>query len=101
MITLFKKLQVFRRTVDSVPHYRSRKNYIKRFLSALDEVNRDVNYLFVDIDGKFSPNHVHFELVDIITVSSYCNIDDDFTISVYVAVFGTRVYPCLYYRLNV
>lgn len=101
MITLYSKLQVFRRTVDSVPHYRSRKNYVKRFLSALAVVNCDVNYLFVDIDGHFVPNNVHFELVDEIMVSSYCNIDDDFTISVYVAVFGTRIFPCLYYRLNV
>lgn len=101
MITLFKKLQLFRLTVESVPHYRSRKNYVKRFHKSLAVVNRDVNYLYVDINGKYSPNNVHFELVDEITVSSYCNIDYDFTISVYVAVFGTRVFPCLYFRLNV
>lgn len=101
MFTLYSQLQVFRRTVDSVPHYRSRKNFVKRFLSALDVVNRDVNYLYVSLNSKFVPQHVVFRLVDEIKVSSYCNIDDDFTIDVYIALDGTCIHPCLFFRLNV
>nr|CAI9750587.1 hypothetical protein MSCUHULR_MSCUHULR_CDS_0009 [Microvirus sp.] len=100
---LYDKLQQFRRLVDSVPHYRSRKNYYKRLLTRLSSFKLDnaVDFKYLNLDYTCLPSSVSLHLVDVIDVRSYCNEDDDIQIRVYISFSSNVLLNSIYFRVYV